>query len=73
MKFIVWTKTIALFIATIVYSTIGATEIMLASGLVLIAYGLSMVYLPAAYFVPGSVLTIIAVYGVFKSSRGNNS
>jgi hypothetical protein len=37
---------------------------MLAAGLGLVGYGLSLVYLPAAFAVPGAVLAAVAIFGV---------
>jgi len=33
-------------------------------GLGLLAYGLALVYLPAAFIAPGAILTAVAVFGV---------
>lgn len=33
-------------------------------GLALLAYGLSLVSVPAAYMVPGAVLALVAIFGV---------
>lgn len=43
---------------------IGAQEVVLAFGLALFGYGLSLVYWPAAFIGPGAVLTAIAIFGV---------
>jgi hypothetical protein len=43
---------------------ISFREIALAAGLSLVGYGLSLVYLPAAFVVPGLVLTLTAIFGV---------
>lgn len=50
--------------ATFATSTIGGRELLLAAGLALLAYGLSLVYWPAAFLVPGAIVTAVAIFGV---------
>lgn len=42
----------------------GPRDLLLFSGLALAGYGLALVSLPAAFIVPGAVLTAVAVFGV---------
>lgn len=49
--------------ASFVYAQIDARDIVLAMGLMLLAVGLYRVYAPAAFIVPGMVLTYVAVWG----------
>jgi hypothetical protein len=43
-------------------STIDLRDLFLAAGLILGAYGLSMVYLPAAYIAPAVILIYVALF-----------
>lgn len=45
-------------------SVIGWREFMLLCGLGALAYGLSLVWWPAAFIVPGAVATSVAIFGV---------
>ena len=47
-----------------VRATISLRDILLAVGLGLSAYGLSLVWLPSSYLFPGLVLTYVAIFGV---------
>jgi hypothetical protein len=53
-------RSTAVFIAGLV----SARDLMLFSGLGLAAYGLSLVYVPAAFILPGAALAAVAVFGV---------
>lgn len=43
---------------------IGFGEVLLFAGCGLLGYGLSFVYLPAAFAVPGAILAGVAIFGV---------
>ncbi|MBN9135472.1 MAG: hypothetical protein J0I92_05405 [Phyllobacterium sp.] len=43
---------------------LSARDYLLALGLLLASYGLALVWLPAAFIVPGAVLAAVAVFGV---------
>lgn len=45
-------------------SAIDVQSILLIGGLALVAYGSSLIYWPAAFVVPGVVLTAVAIFGV---------
>lgn len=45
-------------------AAVALRDVILALGLGLLGYGLSMVSMAAAYAVPGAVLTGIAIFGV---------
>jgi hypothetical protein len=51
------------FVARIVAS-IDVQTALLAGGLALVSYGSSLIYWPAAFIVPGAVLTAVAIFGV---------
>ncbi|TWD58103.1 hypothetical protein FB480_101858 [Agrobacterium vitis] len=46
------------------FSAVGMREIVMFSGLALMGYGLSLVYLPAAFIAPGCILVFVAIFGV---------
>lgn len=46
-----------------VISAIDARDVLLWVGLGLVGYGLSLIFWPAAFIVPGVVLVAIAVFG----------
>lgn len=43
---------------------IGVQEALFVGGIALLGYGCSLVFWPAAFIVPGSILTAVAVFGV---------
>lgn len=45
-------------------ATFAARDHLLFGGLILMAYGLSLVWMPLAFIVPGAVLVGVAVFGV---------
>lgn len=47
-----------------VIRAVSLRDYMLIGGLALLAYGLSLVSVPAAYIVPGAVLALVAIFGV---------
>jgi hypothetical protein len=57
-------KSALAIVAGAIISTIGFRDLLLFGGVALVGYGASMVYPPAAYIVPGVVLTAVAVFGV---------
>lgn len=44
--------------------SVGAREYLLLAGLGLAGYGISLIYWPAAFILPGAVLAAVAVFGV---------
>jgi len=48
-------------VAKIVAANVDARDLVLAAGLCLLAVGLYQVFPPAAFIVPGAVLTYVAV------------
>lgn len=44
--------------------TNNAQELMLVLGLGLVGYGAGSVYLPAGFFLPGAVITYVAIFGM---------
>ena len=45
-------------------SAFTGRELLLVAGLGLLAYGLSLIWVPAAFVVPGGILVAVAVFGV---------
>ncbi|MBB3297887.1 hypothetical protein [Rhizobium sp. BK112] len=58
-----------LAIANFAFRLFGARDYMLFAGLGLMAYGLKLVYEPAAYIAPGVVLAAVAVAISFKGAN----
>lgn len=44
-------------------NTFDVRDAMLAFGLVFLSAGLAQVWVPAAYIVPGAIVTLIAIFG----------
>jgi hypothetical protein len=51
-------------LAAVIAQTLDPRDLALTAGLGLMGYGLNQIYPPAAFIVPGAVLTYIAVFGV---------
>jgi hypothetical protein len=51
-------------IASAALKSVGMREIFLISGLGLLGYGLSLVFWPAAFGIPGAILVFVAIFGV---------
>ncbi|MGV2188771.1 hypothetical protein ACQZ4Q_08145 [Agrobacterium vitis] len=46
------------------FGIVGGRELVLFAGLVLVGYGLSLVFLPAAFIVPGGIMVAVAIFGI---------
>lgn len=51
------------------FQTDNAREHVFALGMLLISYGLSLVYVPAAFVVPGAILVWLAIPPTVKRSK----
>lgn len=58
------TWTVIAAIALVLLAPIAFREILLFAGSALIGYGLSFIYPPAAWAVPGVILAGVAIFGV---------
>lgn len=58
-----------LAVANFAIRLFSARDYMLFAGLGLMAYGLTLVYLPAAYIVPGTILAAVAIAISFKGAN----
>ncbi len=58
-----------LAVANFLLRLFGMQDYMLFVGLGLVSYGLSLVYLPAAYIAPGAVLAAVAISISFRGSK----
>lgn len=45
-------------------ATFDGRDVLLACGLGLVAYGVSLIYWPAAFIVPGAILAGVSIFGV---------
>ncbi len=50
-------------------AAIGLRELLALTGLVLMAWGLALVYVPAALIVPGALIFGLAVWPLLRSRR----
>lgn len=50
-------------------ANVDARDLVMIAGLALLAIGLFQVFVPAAFIVPGAVLTYVAVWGGAKPSQ----
>lgn len=55
---------VLLTVVAFLVSLFGKRDYLLFAGLGLLAYGLSFVFLPAAFIIPGAVMALIAIFGV---------
>jgi hypothetical protein len=46
------------------FAQVGVQEVLFVAGVGSLACGLSLVWMPAAFIIPGSILTAVAVFGV---------
>lgn len=50
-------------VAGAIISTFDMRDVLLYAGLALVGYGLSLIFWPAAFIVPGAVLVAVAIFG----------
>jgi hypothetical protein len=50
--------------ASFLANEVGVQEVLFVGGVALLAYGMSLIWLPGAFIIPGSILTAVAVFGV---------